>query len=274
MTLQAAVQVSVNGGAYTSGSVTAQAGQTLNYRQNPAYGTGITQQVWEVFDAPPDLLADMPGGWTLVNGLYTYCGATPPTITLPAMSPTAWGPIGMRQRLNGNPELYDEFGPIDPDYVSLLTDESCMVDVLSPNLAMRGICAGETNQYDVLREWVGSVMQCLRQLDAAAGSSSLSRVSGAGPVIAITPSTRSVLLTGATLTDLTGGVAGQQITVTLQTNGAQVTRGGSNGSKFALSGSAIVTAAAAFATLDVVYEPLALGGTGAWVERSRSTDNG
>ncbi len=270
MTLQAAVQVSVNGGAYVSGAVAALPGQTLNYRQNPAYGTGITQQVWEVFDAPPDLLAAMPAGWVLVNGLYTYTGATPPTLTLPAASSTSWGPIGMRERLNGNPELYDQFGAVNPDYSSLLTDEGTLVDVLSPNLAMRGLCAGETDQYDSLREWVGSIMQCLRQLDAASGSSSLSRVSGAGPSITVTPSTRSVLFTGATLTDMPGGVAGQQITITIQTNGSQVTAG----TKFALSGSSNCAAAAAFATLDVVYEPGALSGTGAWVERSRSTANG
>ena len=84
----------------------------------------------------------------------------------------------------------------------------------------------------------------------------------------------TVLLTGTLLTDMTGGVPGQVVVITLQNAAAAVTRAGSAGTKFVLSGSQNCTAAAGFATLTVVYQPAAGGGSGAWVEIARSTANG
>jgi len=267
------VQVSINGGAWSSGLVLAAFGQTVNFRQNPAAGGGILSQVWELFDGPPDLLASLPAGWTLQNGIWTTGGAAPATVTWPASGANAWGSLGIRQRLNGNPEQYDDTGALEEGFVSTLTDESTIVIVPDPVFGFYGLAAGETTQVDAYRNWVGAWMHDLR-LISSSGSPTL-RKSTTGPSVSVAGGVSSVILTGAgPLTDMTGGVAGQRVVVTIQSAAAAVNRGGSAGSKFLLSGSSNCVATNGYSTLEVIYEPLAGGGTGAWMEISRSTANG
>lgn len=119
--------------------------------------------------------------------------------------------------------------------------------------------------------------QRIKNLEAATavrssgGGSFVNRISGTGPSISVAGDVTSILLTGATsLTDLTGGIDGQIVEITIQSAGTAVTRAGSAGTKFLLSGSQNCVAADAYATLTVVHE----AGAGGWVEMSRSTANG
>ena len=166
----AQVQVSINGGAYTSGFVTAAFGQTVQLRQNPATGSGASTYTWELTDYPPAL--SLPSGWSNVNGVYTSYAATPPVITWPASASNAWGPLGVRLRLNSNPPQYNPDNSVAAAFQAQLTDETTVIDVPSPNAALYGMQFNAGFQYDARRGWVGQVMHDMRALDTAIGAAS------------------------------------------------------------------------------------------------------
>ena len=198
----AQVQVSVNGGAYTSGFITAAAASTLQYRQNPSTASGAASYTWELTDYAPALTP--PSGWSNINGVYTYYGATPPVVTLPGAGSNSWGPFSVRLRLNGNPLAFTAQNAPNPLYQPQLTDEATVVDVVSPQAGMVGLHFNAATQYDTLRSWVGMVMQSLRAIDSYLSGLSGSlipwtRLSHATTGTVLTSSQQKVML------DTTGG---------------------------------------------------------------------
>lgn len=199
----ASVQVSVNGGSFVSGFVTAPAGATLQFRQNPALSGGANVFTWQLTDYAPALAA--PTGWTNINGVYTYIsgGTNPPVVTLPAAGPNAWGPYPVRLQLDGNPLQYTAAGIPNPAFNPFLTDESTVVYMPSPNLGLIGLQLNASTQYDSFRSWIGQYMHDLRLLDAA-----LAGVTGTVPWTNLThANTGQVLLNTQTKVTLntTGG---------------------------------------------------------------------
>lgn len=170
----AQVQVSVNAGSYTSGGVSAAAGSTLAFRQNPALATPSPgSYVWTLQDYPRGF--SLPAGWVaLPTGQYISTAATPPTITLPAAGQTTWGKITVLLQLNGNPPQMTPMGSLNPNYVASLSDAATIVGTTSPRLGMPGIAYPETTQFDAVRSWPGQWTQSLRQADVGG-------VSGTGP---------------------------------------------------------------------------------------------
>ena len=59
-----------------------------------------------------------------------------------------------------------------------VTDESTIVDIISPTLGMPGVARGLTNQADALRLWVGPLMASLRLADNAATGGAFAAAGG------------------------------------------------------------------------------------------------
>lgn len=155
------VQVSVNGGAYTSGLVAVPFGATVAMRNAVSSANGLR---WELFDYPP--ATALPSGWQNINGVYTYFGPTPTPLVLAASSQNAWGMVPISLNVNNNPLQYLDDGSLNPSYNPQYVDTATVLDLLSPNLSMPGICAQLATQYDALRSWPGALMACLRLIDA------------------------------------------------------------------------------------------------------------
>lgn len=160
---QCTAQVSVNGGAWVSGGITAVPfGATINFRN---IVSSPRSYQWELYAYPPDLT--LPTGWASVGGIYTYFGASPPTVTLPASGANAWGKIPIRLTINGNPLQFNPDGSLNPAYDPDYVDTSTILSVKSPNLQLEGICIGESTQFDTLNAWTGALMRMLRAIDTA-----------------------------------------------------------------------------------------------------------
>lgn len=201
MTIPSAqVQVSVNGGAWSSGGLPATFGQTLNF-QNATTG-GINAYVWELYDYPPALATPSPpAGWISIAGVLTSYAASPEQITLPVSGTTSWGKIGVRLRLNGNPLQYQDDGTLNPAFNASLTDESTMVKIPSPGLQLEGLAFNEGVQFDPgnpFRSFVSAVMRMLRLLDGSGlGQQS---ISGGGSITAAANTIVYVDASGGTCT--------------------------------------------------------------------------
>lgn len=160
---QCTVQVSVNSGGWESGGIpSVPFGATVNFRN---IVSSARSYLWELYDYGPALT--LPIGWSNVGGVYQCYVATPPTVTLPASGPDAWGKYPVRLTINGNPLQFNPDGSLNdawnPDYV----DTGTILSVKSPNLDLEGLCVGESTQFDTLRAWTGPIMRMLRLIDAA-----------------------------------------------------------------------------------------------------------
>ena len=167
---KAVVQVSLGGGAPASGGLVASFGQTVAITATDT--SGWTQALWTLVDYPPGM--GVPSGWTTAaNGTYVFNPPNPttppPTFTLPASGALNWGKIPIRLQVNGNPVATLPNGAPSPGYNPALTDTATILSILSPHLAMPGIAAGESTQFDVMRSWTGPLMAALRLADTTSG---------------------------------------------------------------------------------------------------------
>lgn len=164
----AQVLASINGGAASSGGLSAAFTQTVQL--SAASTIGWTSAIWELYDTPPGFTT--PSGWTrAASGVVYFQPANPttppPVFSIPASGSNNWGKWAIRLRINGNPLAQNADGSPNQFFQPSLTDETTFVRVSSPNLGMHGLAFNETTQYDTLRAAVGEIMQCLRAIDGA-----------------------------------------------------------------------------------------------------------
>ena len=93
-------------------------------------------------------------------------------------------------RATANPLAQNADGTPNATYNPNLTDESTIIYVPSPLAGMPGVGFNETIQQDPMRGWMGPLMQCLRDLEAAVtGSSGAILWSQALPIVGPTTQT-------------------------------------------------------------------------------------
>lgn len=169
MATQAPLQllISLGGGAYTHGLQTATSGQTVN--MEVASTSGLSSIRYEVYDYPPGFSA--PAGWSTDSSGVIYFApsnitTTPPAFNVPTSSQSLFGFFMCRVRGNNNPLRLNADGSPNTTYNSNLTDEASCFTLHSPS-GQPGVGFNLTNQADILRQWVGPLMQSLRALEGA-----------------------------------------------------------------------------------------------------------
>lgn len=169
--MAAQLLVSIEGGAYAGGAQAAAAGNTMQLKA--ASTAGVNAIKYEIYDYPPGLTT--PSGWSLdaTSGAYyfipTNVTTLPPVVTLPGSGMNNWGAFMLRLSTNSNPLRLNPDGSPNASFDPSKTDETAMVWIPSPNLAMQGIGFGETTQRDAMRGFVGPLMQSLRKADNGGG---------------------------------------------------------------------------------------------------------
>lgn len=166
----AKLRASINGGAPSTGGLTASFGQSVALTAENT--SGWYSALWQIYGYPPGFSA--PAGWsTDAQGVIFYQPTNPtsppPSFNLPASGANNWGKFSLRLSVNGNPLRLNADGTPNAAFVSALTDEATMIELASPGAGMPGIAVNETTQYDALRLWVGDLMASLRKLDAQPG---------------------------------------------------------------------------------------------------------
>ncbi len=143
--------VSVNGAGTTSGLVAAAFTDTLQFSIESS--TGIAAFRYEIAEYPAGFAT--PSGWTLDSdsGAIYSTSATPSLVTLPA-SPL-WGKWVMRLR------GYDQYNRV------IGTDETTIVEIVSPGLGLHDFPAFETSQAGGFRGWTAHQKANLRLLNTA-----------------------------------------------------------------------------------------------------------
>lgn len=149
----------INGGAPTAGFRTPVAGASTVQLSGESI-SGWQQAHWTLFGYPREYAT--PAGWTLGSGEIYYDGITPPLITLPAAA-TTWGRWLVRLIVNGGVKN-GQAG--HPD----VTDETAGWEVLSPNLGLREIAAGEGTQVDAQRAWTDAAQRNAHSLEDGGGN--------------------------------------------------------------------------------------------------------
>ncbi len=155
----AALQASISGGANQTGGITAALSATVQLV--PVSSVGWTSQRYEIYSYPVGFAT--PAGWTLdgtTGAIYYATSSTPPIFTV-----TPWGKYLFRLTVNGG---LDGNGVASP----ALLDESCAVDVLSPN-GLHDLAWNETTQFSASQKWVAHQKANLRILDASTPYASL-----------------------------------------------------------------------------------------------------
>lgn len=151
----AKVTASVNGGAASSGAITAPASATLQL--SATNKSGWTSAVW-MLAGPPAW--STPAGWTaLAAGIVQYVGTTedPPLITLPTIS--GWGKWLPTLVVNGTVKLGSAGNPD-------LTDETTIIEMDSAN-GVKDVALGESSQVDAVRQWLLAIQDNARKLETA-----------------------------------------------------------------------------------------------------------
>jgi hypothetical protein len=144
------LQVRVNGGAPSSGDVTAVAGDVI--QMTAASKSGWRSATWRIYDFPPELT--VPSGWTTdADGSFYKLGAADPdTFTIPATP--SWGPYALKLTVD--------------EGAGEVTDPSTIVTVVSPTLGLKGVARGEgATRGGTRKRWVGSLMTDLRALSTS-----------------------------------------------------------------------------------------------------------
>lgn len=176
MTTQVQLQVSINGGSYTTGALTASFGQSVALKA--ASTSGLTSIRYDIVDYPPGMA--QPAGWSTdpVTNAYFFAPSAvttaPPAFNLPASGAQNWGWLMLMVRGNNNPLRLNADGTPNVSFTPVLTDTSSCIDVLSPVLGMPGIATTLSTQADAMRSWIGPLMKSLRAMDVAASGASFS----------------------------------------------------------------------------------------------------
>lgn len=164
--------ISVNGGAPTSGAITANPGDTIQFSaESTAQWDLTTPPRWEIYAYPPGWTGPA-SGWTTESvpqpgggsaDVYVYLGiGPPPAFTLPALP--MWGKF--------LPKLTVAGGLLNGVPSAQLVDKSSGLQTIGPN-GLLDVAVSEEGQFDSARAWVGPLQDDLRLLDAAlAGSAS------------------------------------------------------------------------------------------------------
>jgi hypothetical protein len=164
--------ISVNGGALTSGAITANPSDTIQFSaESTAQWDLTTPPRWEIYAYPPGWTGPATG-WTTESvpqpgggsaDVYVYLGIGPPAaFTLPALP--MWGKF--------LPKLTVAGGLLNGVPAAQLVDKSSGLQTIGPN-GLLDVAVGEEGQFDSARAWVGPLQDDLRLLDAAlAGSAS------------------------------------------------------------------------------------------------------
>ncbi len=148
----AALQASISGGANQAGGITAALSATVQLV--PVSSVGWTSQRYEIYSYPVGFAT--PAGWTLdgtTGAIYYATSSTPPIFTV-----TPWGKYLFRLTVNGG---LDGNGVASP----ALLDESCAVDVRSPN-GLHDLAWNETSQFSLSEKWVAHQKANLRVLES------------------------------------------------------------------------------------------------------------
>lgn len=164
--------ISVNGGPLTSGAITANPGDTIQFSaESTAQWDLTTPPRWEIYAYPPGWTGPA-SGWTTESvpqpgggsaDVYVYLGiGPPPAFLLPALP--MWGKF--------LPKLTVAGGLLNGMPSAQLVDKSSGLQTVGPN-GLLDVAVSEEGQFDSARAWVGPLQDDLRLLDAAlAGSAS------------------------------------------------------------------------------------------------------
>lgn len=162
----ASLRVSLDGGAVTTGGITATLGQSCQLSADPAGVSGSSVRRFEIYGHPSTLAT--PSGWTLDvdNTTLYYVGATPPAFLL-----TPWGKYMFRLILNNGISTTASIPS------SQLIDESTAISVLSPS-GLVDVGTAETDQFSD-SGWVAPIQANLRTIETALGTTSTAKALGA-----------------------------------------------------------------------------------------------
>ncbi len=159
--------LTVNGGAPTSGGITAATGDVIQLSGEST--VGWKQQRFEISDYP--LTFACPSGWSTDpnSGAYFYAlSAVPPPFTL-----GAWGKTMLSLVVNNGT---NGSGQVDVT----LTDTSTALSVPSPTVGLVDLGFDETNQFAPRTQWTGAIKADLRLIETAL-TGSLTALSSATP---------------------------------------------------------------------------------------------
>lgn len=178
MTIQVQLQISINGGSFASGAQeNVPPSATVALKASTASITpGLTSIKYEIYDYPPGFAC--PAGWSVdaSTGAYFFAPAnvttTPPTFTAPTSGAQNWGWFMFRLTGNNNPLAFNADGTPNTAFNPTGTDEQTCMNIPSPVLGAQGVARGLAFQADLLRGYVGPLMQSLRAMDNAASGAS------------------------------------------------------------------------------------------------------
>lgn len=157
----ALLRVSVEGGAWQTGEVTAAAGSSLQF--SAAEKTGWNSARWTVY-APPGMAT--PSGWTLEGSHFVYDGATedPPVFDVTA---DVWGKVTPTLLVNGGVK-YDPVSQRNVTGDPTLTYTLTVVKILSPSGADTDIAPLEETEFDSEEGWAAPYRRLARVVEGVA----------------------------------------------------------------------------------------------------------
>lgn len=153
-------RASVNGGAASTGGLTATSGQSVQLSADPTATLGAKAYKFRLYEFPEGFT--QPSGWsTADDGTYFYAGATPPVFNAPTLP--LWGKVLVSLTINdGDPG-------ISGNAPEAMTDRATAVQTLSSK-GLEDIAFEEDEQFaageDHIRGWIGALKRTLRTIDA------------------------------------------------------------------------------------------------------------
>lgn len=231
--------VSINGGATTSGGITAANSDTVQLTaESTAQWDLTTPPRWVIYAYPPNWTGPA-SGWTTesvpspfggTSDIYVYTGLGPPPIfTLPALP--MWGKFLFDLTVAG--------GILNGSDAPQLIDRTTGVQILGPG-GLTDIAVTEEIQFDASRAWVGTWQDDLRILDAAIVAAATPFAGIPSPIVfgAANPGTPGTYATGThdhELTFTTLNLVLAAASAAIDVNGQTITSGGFVGPYFSTS---------------------------------------
>jgi len=158
----ALLKASVNGGAASTGGLTATSGQSVQLSVDASATLGAKSYRFRLYEFPEGFAE--PAGWeTDSDGTYYYdAGATPPVFAAPTLP--LWGKVLCELVINtGDPGISGN-APED------MTDRATAIQTLSSN-GLEDVAFDEWEQFaageDTVRGWIGALKRTLRTIDDA-----------------------------------------------------------------------------------------------------------
>ena len=154
------LKASINGGAASTGGLTATSGQSVQLSADATATLGARSYRFRIYEFPEGFT--QPSGWsTDADGTYFYAaGATPPVFAAPTLP--LWGKVLVDLTLNGGD------AGIGPNSNEDMVDRATAIQTLSPN-GLEDIAFDEDGQFasgeDIDRQWAGALKRTLRTID-------------------------------------------------------------------------------------------------------------